>query len=115
MPGADDEPFVEKLFHDLQKLGFDPWYDRQNMTNDGAPFTQAISEAIVASQRLLFIVGPRSVASKYCEGEWRTALKHCVPVLPLLRLGDYDLLPPELKGSQHGKRSRQPPLCGIAQ
>ncbi len=93
----DDEPFVEKLFHDLQTLGFDPWYDRQNMTNDGAPFTQAISEAIVASQRLLFIVGPGSADSKYCEGEWRTALKHCVPVLPLLRLGDYDLLPPELK------------------
>ncbi|MFQ3537118.1 MAG: NB-ARC domain-containing protein, partial [Aggregatilineales bacterium] len=97
---ADDEPFVERLVACLRQLGYEPWYDRQNMTNDGAPFTQAISDAIVRSSRLLLVVGPRSVASKYCKGEWETAQKHCIPVLPLLRLGDYDLIPSSI-GKHH--------------
>lgn len=99
---ADDEPFVEKLCHDLRRLNFDPWYDRENMTNDGAPFTQAIGDAIRGSVRLLLVVGPRSIASQYCRGEWQKALAECVPVLPLLRLGDYDSIPAEIgKGLLH--------------
>jgi len=102
---ADDEPFVERLFQSLKALGYEPWYDRENMTNDGAPFSQAISDAIVRSNRLLLVVGPRSVASRYCRGEWETALKHCIPVLPLLRLGDYDLIPPSI-GKGHAVNMR---------
>ncbi|MDW8172101.1 MAG: toll/interleukin-1 receptor domain-containing protein [Anaerolineae bacterium] len=63
------------------------------MTNDGTPFSQTISEAILRSSRLLLVVGPRSVASPHYRGEWETAQKRCIPVLPLLRLGDHALIP----------------------
>jgi hypothetical protein len=70
------------------------------MTNDGSPFSQAIGDAIRDCERLLFVVGPRSVASPYCAGEWKLALRLCRPVVPLLRLGaggdDYQLIPPAI-------------------
>ncbi len=90
---SDDEPFVRRLYNDLRKHNFKPWYDREKMTIDGSPFTQAISDAIRASERLIVVVGPRSVASPYCQAEWELALKLCIPVVPLLRLGDYDIIP----------------------
>lgn len=43
---ADDEPFVWKLHNDLKTLGIETWYDREHMTADGSPFTQAIGDAI---------------------------------------------------------------------
>lgn len=89
----DDEPFVRKLYTDLHRLGIDAWYDREHMTADGSPFTQAIGDAIRASDRLLFVVGPRSVDSPYCTGEWTLAQSLCIPVVPLLRIGDYDAIP----------------------
>ncbi|HEX2622993.1 MAG TPA: NB-ARC domain-containing protein, partial [Phototrophicaceae bacterium] len=90
---ADDEDFVRKLYLDLKRLGFDPWYDREHMTADGTPFTQSIADAIRANRHLLFIAGPRSAASDYCKGEWSLALECCIPVLPLLRLDDYKIIP----------------------
>ncbi len=103
---ADDEPFVRKLHNDLKTLGIDAWYDRENMTADGSPFTQAIGDAIRASQRVLFIVGPRSVASPYCTGEWTLAQSLCIPVVPLLRLGDYDDIPQAI-GKGHAVDCRE--------
>lgn len=110
---ADDEAFVLKLYNALKTLGFDPWYDRENMSSDGSPFTQAIGDAIRACDRLLFFVGPRSVQSAYCAGEWRLALELCRPVLPLLRLGDYDLIPPEI-GKGHAVDCRESRDSGAA-
>lgn len=92
----DDEPFVQKLHADLLRLGYTAWYDRENMTADGSPFTQAIGDAIRACTHFLFIVGPGSVASKYCRGELDRALRECKVIIPILRLGDYPLIPPEI-------------------
>jgi hypothetical protein len=117
---ADDEAFVFKICHALKTLNFDPWYDRENMTNDGSPFTQAIGDAIRACDRMLFFVGPRSVQSAYCAGEWKLALELCKPVVPLLRLGaggdpkdDYDLIPPEI-GKGHAVDCRESRDFGAA-
>ncbi|MBI5670236.1 MAG: TIR domain-containing protein, partial [Chloroflexi bacterium] len=110
---ADDEAFVLKLYNALKTMGFDPWYDRENMTNDGSPFTQAIGDAIRDCERLLFVVGPRSVASPYCAGEWKLALKLCKPVVPLLRLGDYNLIPPAI-GKGHAIDCREARDYGAA-
>jgi hypothetical protein len=31
----DDPPFVERLYNDLQRLGYDPWMDKKNMPSRG--------------------------------------------------------------------------------
>lgn len=92
----DDEPFAEALCHDLRTRGIDVWWDRRSMESRGRTFLQEIRDAIAGSERFLLVVGPAAVTSDYVTAEWRTALEYCRAVVPVLRFGDYDLLPAEL-------------------
>ena len=94
---GDDEPFVERLYHDLTRQGFHVWWDRECMPSRGLTFLQEIRDAIEASDRLLAVIGPWAVRSDYVTSEWQHALLFAKGVVPLLRLGDYQLVPPELK------------------
>ena len=47
--------------------------------------------------RLVLVVGPKAVTSDYVRAEWLYALEIGKAINPVLRLGDYDLLPDELK------------------
>ena len=63
----------------------------------GADFLHEIREAITASDRLVLVVGPKAVTSDYVRAEWLYALEIGKVINPVLRLGDYDLMPDELK------------------
>jgi hypothetical protein len=90
----DDEPFVKGLYGDLTAAGFDVWWDREAMESRGRTFLQEIRDAIAAVDRLILVVGPKAAESDYVRYEWEFALATCRVVIPILRLGDYDLLPP---------------------
>lgn len=68
------------------------------MPSRGLKFTQEIRDAIDNSDRLLLILGPCAVRSDYVRAEWEYALLFAKGVVPVLRLGDYSMLPEELSG-----------------
>src|SRR5690606_21496522 len=85
---ADDEPFVERLYHDL-KDEFDVWWDRVSMPNRGLTFLQEIRDAIDWSDRLLLVTGPHAFTSPYVRDEWQYAYECYKGINIVLRLGDY--------------------------
>jgi len=93
---ADDEPFVEQLHDDLTKHGFDIWWDKQTMQSRGLTFLQELRDAIEGSDRLIAVIGPNAVKSDYVRAEWEHALLFSRGVVPILREGDYSLIPDEL-------------------
>jgi len=101
--GDDGEPFdlatsfVARLYRDLKAAGFDIWFDRQDMPSRTLTFHQEIRDAIAARERLVLVVGPKAVTSDYVRQEWQFALREADKVVtPILRLGDYPLVPDEL-------------------
>ncbi|MGE5399977.1 MAG: NB-ARC domain-containing protein, partial [Ignavibacteriales bacterium] len=92
----DDEPFVKQLYEDLTKNGIDVWWDRKTMESRGRTFLQELRDAIEASDRLIAVVGPNAVISDYVKVEWEHALLFAKGVVPILRMGDHNLVPPEL-------------------
>jgi len=93
---ADDEPFVKQLYQDLTENGIDVWWDRKAMESRGRTFLQELRDAIEGSDRLIAVIGPKAVTSDYVRVEWEHALLFAKGVVPVLRCGDYDLVPPEL-------------------
>jgi len=94
---GDDEAFVRRLHDDLVRHGHDVWWDRVSMPNRALTFLHEIRDAIAGRDRLLLVVGPKALASDYVSAEWRFALESGKAINPVLRLGDYTLLPEELK------------------
>jgi TIR domain/NB-ARC domain len=66
------------------------------MESRGRTFLQELRDAIEASDRLIAIVGPNAVTSDYVKVEWEHALLFAKGVIPILRMGDYNLIPSEL-------------------
>lgn len=101
---SDDNPdyndpqksFMRLLYNTLTEAGFNVWWDRESMPSRGLAFTQEIEQAIRQCDRFLLVVGPGSVASAYVRAEWQLALEQCKPIIPVLRAGDYQLIPNEL-------------------
>ena len=94
---SDDEPYVRDLFTRLQAQGFDAWFDREHMPSRSLTFLQEIRDAIRQRDRLVVILGPGAIKSDYVRAEWQAALVEGKAVTPILRLGDYKIVPPELK------------------
>lgn len=92
----DDKPFVKRLHKDLTRNGFEVWWDRTSLTWDQRPFRQEIADAIRSHDRLVLVVGPKAAASPSIHQEWQWALALDKPVIPILRKGDYTLVPGEL-------------------
>lgn len=92
----DDKPFVKQLYEDLTKYGVDVWWDHETMESRGRTFLQELRDAIEASDRLIAVIGPSAVTSDYVKTEWKHALYFAKDVVPILRMGDYDLVPPEI-------------------
>ena len=93
---ADDEPFVKHLYERLVAEGFSVWWDRKCMTSRALTFLKEIRDAIRASDRVVVVIGPTCVTSDYCRAEWQAALAETRIVNPLIRIGEHELLPPEL-------------------
>ncbi len=92
----DDEAFVAQLYADLKNRAFEVWWDRKSMPSRDRTFTQEIRDAIDRHDRLILIVGPAAMASKYVRQEWGYAREAQKVIIPILRVGDYTLLPQEL-------------------
>ena len=101
--GDDGEPFdpatsfVARLHRDLTARGFEVWFDRMAMPSRGLTFHQEIQDAVAARERLVLVVGPKAAVSDYVRQEWQFALHADKAVTPILRQGDYPLVPDELK------------------
>jgi hypothetical protein len=93
---GDDEPFVRQLYEDLTSRSFAVWWDRADMPSRALTFLQEIRDAIDQAGRVLLVVGPNALRSDYVRAEWEYALEACLGLLPVLRLGDYDLLPSQI-------------------
>ena len=95
---ARAKSFVARLYRDLRAAGFDVWFDREDMPSRSLTFHQEIRDAIAARERLLLVIGPKAVASDYVRQEWQFGWREADKVVtPILRLGDYPLVPDELK------------------
>lgn len=93
---GDDEAYVRSLYGRLKDEGYDAWFDRDRMPSRALTFLQEIRDAVRASDRLVVVLGPAAVRSEYVRAEWQAALVEGKVVTPVLRVGDYDLVPPEL-------------------
>jgi WD40 repeat protein len=93
----DDEPFVKRLYEDLTAHGFDVWWDRVSMPARGLTFLHEIRNAIDARERFLLVLGPGATTSDYVIHEWKHAVTYGRAINPILRLGDFPLVPDELK------------------
>ncbi len=93
----DDEPFVKRLYEDLTARGFDVWWDRVSMPARGLTFLHEIRDAIDARERFLLVLGPGATTSDYVIDEWKHAVTYGRAINPILRLGDFPLVPDELK------------------
>ena len=96
----DDEPFVKRLYEDLTVRGFSVWWDRISMPSRALTFLQEIRDAIETSDRLLVVIGPKAVESEYVRSEWQHGLLFAKGVVPIMRLGERQLLPTDLKKLQ---------------
>jgi len=92
-----DEAFVRPLRDDLKRAGFTVWLDRDDMPSRMRGFRQEYVEASVDATRMLLVVSPASMRSPEVTFEWRSALEHCVVIVPALLAGDETQLPTELR------------------
>ncbi|MGA2985685.1 MAG: NB-ARC domain-containing protein [Terriglobia bacterium] len=92
----DDQTFVERLYNDLQRLGYDPWMDKKNMPSRGRSLPKEVEEQIQICDRVLAVMGPAAITSEACQGERAFAFGVGKVVTAILRLGDYKMLPREL-------------------
>ena len=95
---GDDEPFVKQLYQRLVSEGFNVWWDREHMPSRGLPFLAEI-RAVIRNEveRVVVVFVPKCLTSEYCRAEWQAALAEGKVVTPLLRIGEYEQLPPELR------------------
>ena len=93
---ADDEQFVAALHRQLAERGIRVWWDRAEMPSRALTFLQEIRDAIAVAERLVLVVGPAALRSDYVRAEWQYALALSKPVIPVLRIGEMEALPPEV-------------------
>src|SRR5262245_9038521 len=94
---ADDRAFAAALYARLTSAGYRIWWDARHMPNRGETFYREIQHAIDASARLIAVIGPAAVASRYVRAEWDYAQLVSKVVVPVLRKGENSDIPPELR------------------
>lgn len=95
----DDNAFVERLGADLKRKGFIVWFDRKSVFSSALTFDREIRDALRTEvDRVIYVGGPNAAVSPNSREECRLAVEFdSVLVMPILRLGDYTILPEELK------------------
>jgi hypothetical protein len=96
----DAELFAEKLCDSLGAAGFNVWWDRNSMQSRGRTFLYEIQDAIENCDALIAIVTPEGVKSEYVRMEWEHAFLYDKVVIPVLVVGDFDLLPDEIVAAE---------------
>jgi hypothetical protein len=78
---ADSLAFGRKLYEQLLKVGFEIWFD-QNDIPLGVDFQNQIDDGIEKAHNFLFIIAPHSVNSPYCLKEIELAIKRNKRIIP---------------------------------
>jgi tetratricopeptide (TPR) repeat protein len=99
--------FMRHLYNDLKDAGHDVWWDRESMPSRGLEFLPEIARAIDDCRRLVLVVGEHALKSDYVIAEWQYALQACIPIIPILRHGDFTDIPQQV-GALHAPDFRPP-------
>ncbi len=78
-----DIGFVRKLAGDLEKLGYEVWWDVSDLRG-GDDWVRVIPEAIEASQYFLVVLSPNALTSEWVRKEYTQALTSKKKVIPLM-------------------------------
>ena len=78
-----DMDFVRKLAGDLEKAGYDVWWDITDLQG-GDDWVSKIPDAINASQFMLVVLTPNSIASEWVRKEYTQALSLRKKIIPLM-------------------------------
>ncbi len=78
-----DIDFVRKLAGDLEKAGYDVWWDLTDLRG-GDDWPRAIPAAIESSQRVIIVLSPNSAVSDWVEKEYTYALSLRKKIIPLM-------------------------------
>jgi len=94
---GDDAAFASKFHHDLASKGFDIWFDRESLPGRASVFLSEVREALDDYDRLVLVVGPNALKSGYIVAEWQYAINSGKAITPVLRIGEFDAIPEELR------------------
>jgi hypothetical protein len=78
-----DIDFARKLAGDLEKAGFEVWWDISDLKG-GDDWVQVIPAAIESSRYFIILLSPDSVLSQWVEKEYLHALKLRMKILPVM-------------------------------
>ena len=78
-----DIEFVRKLAGDLEKAGYDVWWDITDLQG-GDDWVSKIPEAINTSQFVLVVLTPASIASEWVRKEYTQALSLRKKIIPIM-------------------------------
>jgi hypothetical protein len=78
-----DTDFARKLAGDLEKAGYDVWWDITDIQG-GDTWVNSIPDAIETSQYMLVVLSPDSAASPWVQKEYTQALSLRKAIIPLM-------------------------------
>ena len=78
-----DLVFVEKFAEDLQKAGYDVWYDLTDLEG-GDRWAREIEDGIRTSDIFVIVISPDSVKSEWVEREFLYASNRMMKIVPVL-------------------------------
>lgn len=97
---SKNRELVRILAEDVETLGYDPWFDQQDI-QPGSQWWQEIIEGIINCDIFLFAATPDSLESEPCRREREYARKLKKPFLPLALTDlDYGKLPEDFAKRQ---------------
>lgn len=77
-----DKPIVRQIVELLSTGDHEPWYDHQLMP--GEAWEDQLIEAIRKCDALVYVLTPESVASSYCQWEFKQAVEMGKLIMPVL-------------------------------
>jgi hypothetical protein len=86
-------PIIDRLRQDLEAAGKKVWWDKTCMESRGRSFLVELRDAIWDSERLIAVVGPGALRSKYVLQEWAYAYHFSKAIVPILHRGSYKDIP----------------------
>ena len=92
-----DTAQVVQIVEILRSGGHDPWFDHRLLP--GQDWKQELHNAVAASDAIVYMLTPESVASEWCQWEFADAVKLKKPVVPVL-LREETQVPPVLSRFQ---------------
>lgn len=82
---ADSKSFATKLYGRLEALGFNIWFDQEDIPL-AVDFQEQINNGIEKTHNFIFVIAPHSVNSPYCLKEIELAIKLNKRIIPILHV-----------------------------